>query len=207
MPTSSLTDSSEKSLLVNPSDYHSTVVQHGRQTDLGLELYRSMSSRSSVIWFYTQITNNTDVTLAILENADKNDIPLSLAFALAYTESRYKVTAVNGNKNKSIDRGLFQLNNNSFPYLSEEDFFNPYVSATYGMSHLRFCLDTAGNEISALAMYNAGTTKVRNNKTPQITLNYVSDIMNYREGLDQLFNTQVAIFYKTNNNSFLAKLN
>ncbi len=197
----------QKSILVNPSEYHTKVVEHKTQkTDLGLELYRSDLSRPSVVWFYNQITGNQDVTLAILTAADANDIPLSLAFALAYTESRYKVTAINSNTNKSIDRGLFQLNNRSFPSLSEEEFFNPYVSAKYGMGHLRFCLDTAGNEVSALAMYNAGTTKVRNNKTPQVTLNYVSNIMGYREGLDALFNTQVAIFYKQDSTSFLASL-
>ena len=181
----------QKSFLVNPSDYHSKVVEHKTQkTDLGLELYRSPVSRSSVVWFYNQITKNEDVTLAILTSAEANNIPLSLAFALAYTESRYKVTAVNSNSNKSIDRGLFQLNNRSFPSLSEQDFFDPYISAKYGMSHLRFCLDTAGNEVSALAMYNAGTNRVRKGETPQVTLNYVSKIMNYKNGVDDLFDFQ-----------------
>ena len=174
--------------------------------DDGLALYRQPSSKGAVEWFYLHVTGNRDVSLAILEEAEKNDIPLSLAFALAYTESRYKVNAVNKNTNASIDRGLFQLNNRSFPQLKEEEFFDPYVSAKYGMSHLRFCLDTAGNEVSALAMYNAGTTKVRSNKTPQVTLNYVSNIIGYREGLDVLFNTQVAIFYNHDTTSFLASL-
>ncbi len=197
----------QKAILVNPSEYHAKVVEHKNQkVDMGLELYRSALSRSSVVWFYNQITGNQDVTLAILTAAEANDIPLSLAFALAYTESRYKITAINSNTNKSIDRGLFQLNNRSFPQLKEEEFFDPYISAKYGMSHLRFCLDTAGNEVSALAMYNAGTTKVRSNKTPQVTLNYVSNIIGYREGLDVLFNTQVAIFYNQDSTLFLASL-
>ena len=156
--------------------------------------------------FYTSIVGDTDIALAILEYADKNSIPLSLAFSLAYAESRYCITAVNQNKNDSIDRGLFQLNNKSFPQLQEQEFFNPYISAKYGMSHLRFCIDTAGNEIAGLAMYNAGTTKVRSNKTPQVTLNYVSNIIGYREGLDALFNTQVAIFYNQDSSKFLASL-
>lgn len=198
----------QSSLLVNPSEYHSKVVSHKSQkTDIGLELYRNPVSKTSVIWFYNQITGNQDVTMAILTYAEKNDIPLSLAFALAYTESRYKVTAVNTNTNKSIDRGIFQLNNRSFPQLKEDEFFDPYTSAKYGMSHLRFCLNTAGNEVSALAMYNAGTTKVKNNKTPQVTLNYVANIMGYREGLDALFNTQVAIFYNQDSSVLLASLN
>lgn len=105
--------------------------------------------------------------------------------------------AVNKNKNASIDRGLFQLNNRSFPQLAEEEFFDPAVSAKYGMAHLRFCLNVAGNEVSALAMYNAGTTKVRSNNTPQSTLNYVGKIMAYQEKLDRLFADEVLAYYET----------
>ncbi len=167
------------------------VADYGEAADVGLELYRSAHTRTTVEWFYTTVTGNREVALAILQEADKNNIPLSLAFALAYTESRYKVRAVNRNTNASIDRGIFQLNNKSFPALVEADFFDPYISAKYGMSHLRYCLDTAGNEVSALAMYNAGTNRVRNNGTPQMTLNYISNIQSYRRGLDSLFDDEI----------------
>ena len=92
--------------------------------DKGLELYREPNSRAAVEWFYLHITGKRDVTYAILDEANKNDVPLSLAFALAFTESHYKATAINRNSNLSIDRGLFQLNSRSFPSLREEDFFN-----------------------------------------------------------------------------------
>ena len=144
----------------------------------------------------TLIAGNEDVTHAILTEADKNDIPLSLAFALAYAESNYKVTAINRNKNESIDRGLFQLNDKSFPSLTEADFFDPYISAKYGMSHLRFCINTAGNEVAGLAMYNAGTNRVRTNKTPQSTLNYVNKILTYQDMLDKLFEEQVCPYFE-----------
>ena len=166
-------------------------------TDTGLELYRQSFSRGSVEKFYTCITRNKDVALAILSEADKNDIPLSLAFALAYTESRYNPKATNSNANTTIDRGLFQLNSNSFPALTEADFFDPYISAKYGMSHLKFCLNSAGNEVSALAMYNAGTGRVRSNKTPQSTLNYVGKIISYQKMLESLFADEVEAYYET----------
>lgn len=165
-------------------------------SDKGLVLYRQSISKNQVEWFYTHITGNKDIALAIITEADKNDIPLSLAFALAYTESRFKTTAINKNSNATIDRGLFQLNSNSFPALTEAEFFDPFVSAKYGMSHLRFCLNTAGNEVSALAMYNAGTTRVRSNRTPQVTLNYVGKIMSYRQMLDTLFEQEVVAYYE-----------
>lgn len=182
------------------------VVDFGKQLDVGLELYRSLPTRTAVEWFYTNVTGDMDVALAILREADKNNIPLSLAFSLAYTESRYKPRALNKNTNASIDRGVFQLNNKSFPALVEADFYDPYVSAKYGLSHLRFCLDTAGNEVSALAMYNAGTNRVRNNGTPQTTLNYISKIQTYRQGLDNLFESEVVAVYTRIGDSAIAML-
>lgn len=182
------------------------VVDFGKQLDVGLELYRALPTRTAVEWFYTNVTGDMDVALAILREADKNNIPLSLAFSLAYTESRYKPRALNKNTNASIDRGVFQLNNKSFPALVEADFYDPYVSAKYGLSHLRFCLDTAGNEVSALAMYNAGTNRVRNNGTPQTTLNYISKIQTYRQGLDNLFMSEVIAVYTRIGDSAIAML-
>ncbi|MCR5063788.1 MAG: transglycosylase SLT domain-containing protein [Treponema sp.] len=166
------------------------------ESDTGLALYRQPLSRSAVEWFYFQICGDRDVAQAILVEADNNDIPLSLAFSLAHTESNYNTNAVNKNSNTTVDRGLFQLNSNSFPALSEADFFDPFVSSKYGMSHLKFCLNSAGNEVSALAMYNAGTGRVRSNKTPQTTLNYVGKIIAYQKILDQLFAEQVVAYFE-----------
>lgn len=213
MPTINLEESEiisqalEEEIIEEPViivDYHSLVVSHKQKPDLGLSLYRNLESQSALIEFYTKITKNKDVTFAIVENADKYNIPLSLAFALAYTESNYKVTAVNKNKNTSIDRGLFQLNNNSFPKLTESEFFDPYTSAYYGLAHLSFCLDTAGNEVAALAMYNAGTNRVRTGGTPQMTLNYVDKIFSYKEGLDALLYSELIEFTEPKQNTYLA---
>lgn len=176
------------------------------EDDQGLALYRQPQSRPAVEWFYTHVTSSREVALAILENADKNDIPLTLAFSLAYVESRFKSNAVNSNTNRTIDRGLFQLNSASFPKLTEEEFFDPKVSAKYGMSHLRYCMDVAGNDITALAMYNAGTARVKKNQTPQHTLNYVAKISNYRGRLEGKFANEVLAFYSnSNSNTALAK--
>lgn len=165
--------------------------------DEALVLYRDAASRRAVEWFYASVVGSKEIATAILHEADKNDISPSLAFSLAYVESRYNIHAKNVNKNKTIDRGLFQLNSASFPKLSEEDFFDPAVSAKHGMAHLRFCLDTAGNEISALAMYNAGANKVRANNTPQLTLNYIGQIMTCRENIEKLFADKVLSYYDT----------
>ncbi len=174
----------------------STFEKSNSKTDTGLTLYRQADSRGAVEKFYTCLVRNKDVALAILSEADNNDIPLSLAFALAYTESHYNPQATNSNSNNTIDRGLFQLNSNSFPGLTEADFFDPYISARYGMSHLKFCLNSAGNEVSALAMYNAGTGRVRSNKTPQTTLNYVGKILTYQKTIESIFADEVAAYFE-----------
>lgn len=165
--------------------------------DVSLALYRDKASHKAVEWFYANVVGNKEIARAILAEANKNDISPSLAFALAYVESRYDIHAKHTNKNKTIDRGLFQLNSGSFPNLKEADFFDPAVNAKYGLSHLRFCLDTAGNEIPALAMYNAGTNKVRSNSTPQLTLNYIGQIMTCRDTIDRLFADKVLSYYET----------
>jgi len=166
-----------------------------------LALYRNAQSRPAVEWFYSRITASREIAQAILEFSDKNDISPNLAFAVAYVESRYKTTAKNVNENKTIDRGLFQLNSASFKNLSEEDFYNPRVSARYGLSHLRYCIDVAGNEITGLAIYNAGAVRVKKNGAPQKTLNYVAKITNYRNRLETQFAGEVLSFYSGSSES------
>lgn len=163
--------------------------------DKGLELYRNPLTRVAVEWFYLRVTGNRDVTMAILDAANREDIPLSLAFALCYTESRFNRTARNTNVNGSIDRGLFQLNDRSFPHLENEDFYNPETSAKFGMSHLRYCLSVADNETTAVAMYNAGISRVRNDRTPASTLRYVGRIASYRANLESRFAEEVLSHY------------
>lgn len=164
--------------------------------DKGLQLYRNPSTRAAVEWFYLRVTGNRDVTMAVLNAADREDIPLDLAFALCHTESRFNRYAYNLNANGSIDRGLFQLNDRTFPRLDESDFYAAETSARFGMKHLRFCLNVAGNDLTAVAMYNAGVTRVRNDQTPASTLRYVSRIASYRANLKTAFAEEVLNHYK-----------
>lgn len=176
-------------------NFEQVAISNATKSDPGLYLYRQSESRAAVEWFYTRLVNDREIALAILENADKFNIPVSLAFSLAHTESRFNPQARHVNTNQTIDRGLFQLNNTSFPALNEEDFYKVEVSAYYGLSHLRYCLNVAGNEISALAMYNAGSSKVKRNSTPQSTLNYIAQIDNYREVIEESFKSEVMSYY------------
>lgn len=188
-------------------EYPELEITNTKREDSGLVLYRQAETRSAVEWYYSRVVNSREIADAILRSADEYSIPLSLAFALAHTESKFRVNAMHKNTNGTVDRGLFQLNNSSFPKLEESDFYDPKISAHYGLSHLRFCLNSAGNEIAALAMYNAGTNKVRRNNTPQITLNYISQIQNYKNNLEENFAAEVLSMYRPDTQAkMLAKL-
>jgi hypothetical protein len=153
-----------------------------------LRTYRDPASRDYVTVFFGNIVHSQELARTILANTDVFNIPPSLAFSLCWEESRFKVRAISQrNQNGSTDRGLFQLNDQSFPYLSEKDFFDPRINAHYGLSHLRWCLDTGGSLVAGLAMYNAGTNRVSSGGTPKMTLDYVSNILNTKQRIEALF--------------------
>jgi hypothetical protein len=162
--------------------------------DVVMDTYLDTTSREWVTDFFARICGSWYVADVILKEAVQLSIPPSLAFALSWEESRYDFSAVNpSNRDGSVDRGLFQLNNNSFPKLSEGEFFDPQVNARYGMSHLRMCLDTAGSEVAALAMYNAGSGRVISGGTPRQTLDYVDRVLATRRKIDRVFREEWAL--------------
>jgi hypothetical protein len=156
--------------------------------DMILESYRDEVFRGRVEDFFGDLTGSLELARAVLTNAALFDISPALAFSLCWEESRYNPRAVNRkNRNLTVDRGLFQLNNASFPRLQEDQFFNPALNSRYGLSHLRWCLDTAGSEVAGLAMYNAGTARVRAGGTPKITLDYISRILDRKRKIEERF--------------------
>jgi hypothetical protein len=160
----------------------------GEEPDMILEIYRDEVFRERVEDFFGAVTGSLELAQAVLANSALFDIPPALAFSLCWEESRYNPRAVNRkNRNLTVDRGLFQLNNASFPQLKEDQFFNPQLNSRYGLSHLRWCLDTAGTVVAGLAMYNAGTSRVRSGGTPKMTLDYISRILERERKIEELF--------------------
>jgi hypothetical protein len=158
------------------------------QRDHIRELYHQPESRELVIDFFTELCPSREVAEVILASADWFNIPPALAFALAWEESQLNPLAVNTkNRDGSIDRGLFQLNNRSFPHLELQAYFSPEVNSWHGMSHLRYCLDTGRTEIAALAMYNAGTGRVTSSGAPKSTLDYISRILENKNKIENKF--------------------
>ena len=160
-------------------------IEQGQQ--LLLDAYRDPEFQDDVVAFFGDFIGSKEIAEVILVNACAFDVPPALAFALCAEESRYNPRALNRNRNGTIDRGLFQLNNASFPQLAIDDFFVPQINARHGIAHLRWCLNTAGTEVAALAIYNAGATRVSSAGTPQSTLNYISRILRRQRDIEERF--------------------
>lgn len=159
------------------------------EDDMVLALYRNPLFHQQVRDFFYQETASYQISDIILEAAAHHEIPMLLAFSLAWAESSYRVDAVNKNSH-SIDRGLFQLNNRSFPELSTKEFFDPEINADQGMEYLASCLELGENRVVALAMYNAGRGRVNGRGTPKMTLDYISKVLDHYDFLEERFESR-----------------
>jgi soluble lytic murein transglycosylase-like protein len=152
--------------------------------------YRDPATKKTTLQFFSTLTQSENVARAILDSSEKYGVRPALAFALALEESEFRVDAINRNGD-SVDRGLFQLNSKSYPNLGIREFNDPGTNARYGISHFKSCLVEAGNEVAALAMYNAGNGRVERGATPKKTLNYVSRILAYEGNISGLFAAKI----------------
>jgi hypothetical protein len=154
--------------------------------DPSLHLYRDKATREAVEFFFTELAGSERVARPILHYADQYDVSFFLAFSVAFIESEFNPRAINRNP-YSVDRGVFQLNSNSFPGLGEKEFFDPVTNAKYGISHLKLCLEEGKNPIVAVAIYNAGKRRVTQIGTPVVTLEYIGKYVDYRRKLEDSF--------------------
>ena len=144
---------------------------------------RNPVTRSSVLSYFEERIGNPEVAKALLDAADHYDVDPALVVAVSWQESRFVSTVQGVNYNRTLDRGLMQLNSATFSFLSEEEFFDPHLNARYGVSYLRESLDRSGNEVAALAMYNAGPGRVKTLGAPRTTLDYINNVLSYRDAL------------------------
>jgi soluble lytic murein transglycosylase-like protein len=160
--------------------------------DSALTLYRHPATRNAVIDFFIDLVGSEEVALTVLYYSDKFKINPFMTFSLMYTESRFSPIARNQNPS-SVDRGLFQLNSVTFANLQDNDFFSIDTNSRHGISHLKWCLDRAkGNEDVALAIYNAGPSRVLSGNTPPSTQAYVKKNRAYRNSLAQRFKVYIS---------------
>lgn len=165
------------------------VRQQARQ-DPTLDLYRNKQSRPAVVSFYSRLTGSEHIARTILDAADREGVPPSLAFSVAWVESSFRARTVSYNT-KSVDRGLFQLNSKTFTHLEEQEFFDPKVNASHGLRYLDYCLSYGNDEIVALALYNAGLPRIQNGKVPRSTYGYIDKVLSYKADVDARFGREV----------------
>jgi len=140
------------------------------------------------ISFFDEYTNDTQITTIILSEALKQDVPIMLAFALAWGESKFNPTAKSGlNTNGSRDWGLFQLNDKIYKW-SKADFFNINKNTATGIKHLAECISKTENAYLGLASYNAGIYRIKTGSIPQSTNNHITEILEYEDKLNKAFN-------------------
>jgi soluble lytic murein transglycosylase-like protein len=112
------------------------------------------------------------------------DIPLNIFYNLIYEESRWKATAINRNKNGTMDRGLMQLNSRYQSYFVNKffnskfvfDIFNPYHNIEVGANYLKSLHNKYGNWKTSIMAYNCGPGNVDRNKIPTSTKSFANRI-------------------------------
>ena len=131
---------------------------------------------------YTTILECDDTVVNIALNLSKKySVDRNLVFALIRVESNFDSNAVNYNKNGSVDRGLCQLNSNSFPELSNAQFFNEYVNISKSVEYMSFLLSMYNNdEKMAIYAYNCGFNRVNAGNVPNSTKGYFKKISAFR---------------------------
>lgn len=143
--------------------------------------------------FFSTITNSERVAKAILDNSVAHNVRPSLAFAVAYVESRYNPKASSKNTSGSLNSGLFQLNSSVFGMTSEKLIYDPYHNAKLGLSHLEEYLSLSADEFSALAAYNAGITRISEDGIPGMTFKYISEVSIMERKIMNLFVASMAL--------------
>ncbi len=153
-------------------------------TDAVLNLYRNSHFQPLVLEFYTRLTDDRAVAVAILEVCDALALPPSLAFALAWNESQFDPKAINHNAT-SVDRGLFQLNSKTFSRLSSKTVYDPAENAKLGLGYYKSILDKLGTPEKALGYYNAGIGMLTDRVLPRRTLAYIDRILADQQNMDR----------------------
>ena len=153
-------------------------------SDAVLALYRDDHLKPLVLDYYSQLTQDREVALAILDACDQLSLNPSLGFSLAWNESHFNPKAVNYNPT-TTDRGLFQLNSRTFPGLGTKAVFNPKLNALHGLSYYKMALAKLGSEEKALGFYNSGIGLLTDRALPSVTQAYVKKILADRSRMDR----------------------
>ncbi len=133
----------------------------------------SLENRSAAVQFYRQFSGSEGIAKTIMDRAIELELPVHIAFALAWRESRFDPKAVSPrNRGGTRDWGLFQLNDGGRRDWSADDFFDIDKNTHSALYYLRQCIAGMGSLELGLAAYNAGVYGVRTRGLSATTRNY-----------------------------------
>lgn len=96
------------------------------------EVYLTKAGNPTTIWKRLHEKYNGKTLFQIIYDAAvKAGIPPAMLFAVAHHESAFKRDATLTNTNGTTDRGLFQVNDASYPNFDISQYTNPYYTADF----------------------------------------------------------------------------
>lgn len=110
------------------------------------------------------------------------NLPSHLFYVIAKVESNFNFKAINKNRNKTYDLGVFQINTSNLKRfnLPYDVAFDPYYAALVAGYILNECFEQFGNSWSAIDCYNKGGRRAKNSSR------YVHNFYNAWEKLFKL---------------------
>jgi soluble lytic murein transglycosylase-like protein len=136
---------------------------------------------------------NKDLLNYISKECKKNNVPVLLVHKLIEQESQWHSNSPSPNYDRhhnllSIDYGLMQINSDNLerfahaykePWRSEKSYnpmHNSWDNVHFGICYLRDLYLQFGNWKDAVAAYNGGTKRVKNNTLKKSTQEYVNTV-------------------------------
>lgn len=134
---------------------------------------------------FLKIPNKFKALCASIYFKYNKEIPMKIIYNLIYEESRWEEKATNKNRNGTYDSSLAQLNSGYFEYFKKNfnnnktfSIKNPKHSLSVGFAYLYSLYKMFDKDWrKALSAYNAGATRVKQNRIPKVTTKYVNRIM------------------------------
>ena len=120
--------------------------------------------------------STTSIQNEIIQQANAQGVPSSIALRVAQEESGFNPNAVGS----SGELGVFQLLPSSFPGQPIDDLDS---NISIGISYLKQLYNQFGDWATAIAAYNAGPTRVANGNIPASTQNYVQSVLSNAGGI------------------------
>jgi len=124
-----------------------------------------------------------DLALYVREQARVAGVPASLAESVMQIESGGNVLATHENPDGTFDRGPWQLNDDSLPWLEKHlnggEAINPYdqyESTRIAVRYLAYLRKRTGSWGGAVMAYNAGSWAVRVGAVPVATKEYAANV-------------------------------